>query len=173
MVNHRKSSWARVSKRLVVLGCLVAASIISGCASGETEPTGTSAASLPEALVARGERIARSKACSDCHQDGAAPAATLAGRDGGAARPFGPNLTPDVDTGVGDWSDDELARAIRDGVDDEGAKLCESMPRFSDLADADLNALIAYLRSLPGVTHEVRGSCSSAATSSRGRGLGG
>lgn len=172
MFNHRKS-LARVSKRLVVLGCLIAASIFGGCASGETEPTGTSAASLPEALVARGERIARSKACSDCHQDSAAPTATLAGRDGGSARPFGPNLTPDVDTGVGEWSDDDLARAIRDGVDDEGTNLCESMPRFSDLAVDDVNALIAYLRSLPAVTHEVRGGCSSAATSSRGRGLGG
>jgi mono/diheme cytochrome c family protein len=172
MLNHRKS-LARVSKRLAVLGCLVAAAFFGGCASKETEPTGTSAASLPEALVVRGERVARSKACSDCHQDVAAPTATLAGRDGGAARPFGPNLTPDVDTGLGDWSDDDLAHAIRDGVDDEGAELCESMPRFSDLPDDDLDALIAYLRSLPRVTHEVRGSCSSRATSSRGRGLGG
>lgn len=169
MVNHRKS-LARVSKRLVVLRCLVAVSILGGCASGETAPRGTSATSLPEALVARGEQLARSKACSDCHQDGAAPNATLAGRDGGAARPSGPNLTPDVDTGIGDWSDVDLARAIRDGVDDEESSLC-AMPRFSNLPDDDLNALTAYLRSLPGVTHEVRGGCSSATTRSRGRGL--
>jgi len=59
------------------------------------------------------------------------------------------NLTSDTETGIGGWSDDELARAIREGVDRSGRALFPIMPyeKFRHLADEDLASVIVYLRS--------------------------
>jgi mono/diheme cytochrome c family protein len=67
-----------------------------------------------------------------------------------------PNLTPDVETGLGGWSDAEIARAIREGIDRDGNAL-EVMPAFNYhvMSDADIAAVIAYLRSLPPVDKEI------------------
>jgi mono/diheme cytochrome c family protein len=62
-----------------------------------------------------------------------------------------PNLTPDRQTGIGAWTDDELRRAIRQGINRAGEPLFPLMPShlYQKLADADLDALIVFLRSLP------------------------
>jgi len=62
-----------------------------------------------------------------------------------------PNLTPDPETGLGDWKDDEIVRAIRDGVSRDGHFLIPLMPYFSyqHLSDEDARAVVAYLRSIP------------------------
>ncbi len=67
-----------------------------------------------------------------------------------------PNLTSDVETGLGAWTDAEIARAIREGVGRDGRAL-EVMPAFNyhDMSDADIGAVIAYLRSLPAVRNEI------------------
>lgn len=63
------------------------------------------------------------------------------------------NITPDVDTGIGSWTDGELARAIREGVSRDGEALFPIMPWFMyrHMSDEDLIAVIAYLRSQPPV----------------------
>jgi mono/diheme cytochrome c family protein len=62
-----------------------------------------------------------------------------------------PNLTPDAETGLGAWKDDEVLRAIRDGVSRDGHFLVPLMPysSFQHLADEDARAVVAYLRSIP------------------------
>jgi mono/diheme cytochrome c family protein len=62
-----------------------------------------------------------------------------------------PNLTPDVETGVGAWTDDELMRAIRDGVARDGHFLLPVMPfdAYQFLSDEDARAIVVYLRSVP------------------------
>jgi cytochrome c553 len=62
-----------------------------------------------------------------------------------------PNITPDVETGVGGWSDDELMRAIRDGVAKDGHFLLPFMPfgAFQHMSDEDLRSVVAYLRTVP------------------------
>jgi mono/diheme cytochrome c family protein len=62
-----------------------------------------------------------------------------------------PNLTPDRETGIGNWSDDELRRAIRQGLNRAGEPLFPLMPAhfYRSMADTDLDALIAFLRALP------------------------
>lgn len=64
-----------------------------------------------------------------------------------------PNLTPDKETGAGDWSDDMLARAIREGIGHDGRALFPVMPytRYRGMSDEDLASIIVYLRSLPAV----------------------
>ena len=67
-----------------------------------------------------------------------------------------PNLTSDVETGLGSWTDAEIARAIREGVGRDGRAL-EIMPAFNYhvMSDADIAAVIGYLRSLPPVSNEI------------------
>jgi mono/diheme cytochrome c family protein len=63
------------------------------------------------------------------------------------------NITPDVETGIGGWTDGEIVRAMREGVSRNGEALFPIMPWFMyrDMSDADAAAVIAYLRSQPPV----------------------
>lgn len=64
-----------------------------------------------------------------------------------------PNLTPDRETGVGAWTDGEIARAIREGVSRDGRPLFPMMNygQFRHLTDEDTLAVIAYVRSVPSI----------------------
>jgi hypothetical protein len=66
------------------------------------------------------------------------------------------NLTPDPETGVGRWTDDMLARAIREGIGHDGRALFPFMPyvNYRKMSDEDLASVITYLRSLPVVRRE-------------------
>jgi hypothetical protein len=68
-----------------------------------------------------------------------------------------PNITPDVETGAGRWTDDMLARAIREGIGHDGRALYWGMwyQSFAGLSDEDLAAVIVYLRALPPVRNAL------------------
>ena len=68
---------------------------------------------------------------------------------------YPPNLTPDDDTGIGTWTDDNLANAIRTGLDKEGLELCPQMKHFADMSDYEAYSIVKYLRSLPPVKNKV------------------
>ncbi len=68
--------------------------------------------------------------------------------------PFGvvvsANITPDRETGIGGWTDDEIERAIARGVGRDGSALMPPMAYgyYANITDADLDAIVAYLRSM-------------------------
>lgn len=68
-----------------------------------------------------------------------------------------PNITPDPETGLGSWTDGEIMRAIREGVNKDGKALFPAMPytEFASLSDNDVRAVVAYLRRLPPVKNKV------------------
>jgi mono/diheme cytochrome c family protein len=68
-----------------------------------------------------------------------------------------PNLTSDDETGVGLWTDGELMRAIREGIDRQGHGLFPLMPYrdYASLSDEDTRAVVAYLRTLAPVKNAV------------------
>ena len=68
-----------------------------------------------------------------------------------------PNITPDRRTGAGTWTDDMLARAIREGIGHDGRTLFPVMPysQYRSMSDEDLASLIVYLRTIPAVTREL------------------
>jgi mono/diheme cytochrome c family protein len=106
--------------------------------------------------------------CFVCHSErdwdlpGAPP---KAGRKGAGSimseregrRIVAPNITPDPDTGAGHWTDDMLARAIREGIGHDGRALYWGMwyRSFSGLADEDLASVVVYLRTLPAVRNAL------------------
>ena len=77
-------------------------------------------------------------------------------------KPFGDfptgNLTSDKATGLGNWSDDEIKRAITKGILRDGSRLLPfpmDYGSFSTLTPDDLNAIVAYLRTVPPVSNKV------------------
>jgi mono/diheme cytochrome c family protein len=62
-----------------------------------------------------------------------------------------PNITPDPETGIGNFTDDQLARAIREGISHDGQTLFPMMPyaHYRRMSDEDLASVIVYIRSLP------------------------
>ena len=69
-----------------------------------------------------------------------------------------PNLTPDRETGIGNWTDDMLARAIREGVAHDGHLLNQTiMPYefYQSMSDEDLASIIVYLRFLPPIRNTL------------------
>ncbi len=106
--------------------------------------------------------------CFVCHSErdwDASGAPPVAGRKGAGAvmseradrRIVAPNITPDVETGAGGWTDDMLARAIREGIGHDGRALYWGMwyQSFAQLSDEDLAAVVVYLRTLPPVRNAL------------------
>ena len=102
--------------------------------------------------------------CANCHSPKGPPAA-VAGKDfSGGLRfnepPFdvtAPNITPDKDTGIGNWTDAEIKTLLLTGKNRHGIQAAEVMPTafYPILTPQDLNAVVAYLRSLPPVNNKV------------------
>lgn len=82
---------------------------------------------------------------------------TDVGPPGGFGTIYASNITPDLETGIGSWSDGELVRSFREGLDPDGHLLFPIMDAewWSGLSDEDALALVAYLRSQPPVRNEV------------------
>jgi mono/diheme cytochrome c family protein len=106
--------------------------------------------------------------CFGCHtdQDWSKPGAPpVAGREGSGHiwadqdLPWlvAPNITPDKETGAGNWSDDALGRAIREGIGHDGRTLFPVMPypNYREMSDEDLASIIVYLRSVPPVRNQL------------------
>ncbi len=124
----------------------------------------------PERL-ARGQYIVEHEAaCADCHSPHEwtkhdapiPPGMEGAGQDfsilkGLPGHVVAPNLTPDLETGSGTWSDDALARAIREGIGHDGRALFPMMPYegYRHLPDEDLASIVVFLRSLPPVRNPL------------------
>ncbi|MBB6246079.1 mono/diheme cytochrome c family protein [Rhodanobacter sp. A1T4] len=105
-------------------------------------------------LIARGEYLAKAGDCSVCHtEQGGQPYA--GGRS--VATPFGdipaPNITPDNDTGLGNWSFEDFWRVLHSGIGRDGALLYPafSYTAFTKVHPDDALAIFAYLRSLPPI----------------------
>jgi len=122
------------------------------------DPTGVPQELARASLVRRGEYLARAADCGACHTtQGGAPYA------GGLAfvLPFGTlystNITPDRETGIGDYSDADFLNALRRGIGRGGTRLYPAMPyaAYTYMTDADALAIKAYLFSLKPVHARV------------------
>jgi mono/diheme cytochrome c family protein len=142
----------------VVAALGLAAAVLAGAGSWAADPA-----------VKRGEYLVRIGGCSDCHTPGhflGKDDATryLGGSDVGFGIPghgvfVAPNLTPDKETGLGNWTAEQIATAITKGERPDGRILAPVMPYrdFAALTRSDALAIAAYLKSLPPVSHRVPG----------------
>ena len=107
--------------------------------------------------IERGKQLATAADCAGCHT--ADPSKPFAGGKR-LAIPFGavysPNLTPDRETGIGAWSDEDFRRAFREGVAPDGSHYYPAFPYayFTKLTRDDLLAIRAYLATLAPVRNQ-------------------
>lgn len=137
-------------------------------------------------LIARGKYLASISGCAHCHtpdrtefqnpQTLTLEQVTILAFDGqqavdsekllagGRLFDLGPagvvysrNITPDEETGIGSWTDEQIKLAVRTGASADGSVLFPVMPYhvYNGMADEDLNAVVAYLRSIPAVKNDV------------------
>lgn len=165
-------------RKLVVLSALLAISIatiyFSSCNSNKTEEP--QAADLKkdslDKVMARGEYLVNHVAnCIDCHSKRDLTkygAPVIPGTEGGGGFAFipaygvpgtvyGRNITPDPETGIGSWTDDEILRAMTQGINNKGDTLFPLMPytNFNRMAKDDLLSIIAYLRTLKPIKNTI------------------
>lgn len=124
-------------------------------------------AAASDSDIDRGEYLATIMDCAGCHTTGVFlgkpdPERYLAGSEVGFQIPglgifYPPNLTPDLATGLGAWSADDIVKAVRTGERPDGRILAPAMPygHYGKLSDDDAYALAAYLKSLKPVRHQV------------------
>jgi mono/diheme cytochrome c family protein len=124
------------------------------------------AAAQDPALLERGRYLVESIAgCGNCHTpkgpNGELPGMALAGgfviEEPGLFRAVVPNITPDPETGIGRWTDAQVALAIREGKRPDGSIIGPPMPieLYRGIADRDLAAMVAWLRGVPAVRNAV------------------
>ncbi len=119
--------------------------------------------------VERGKYLVTIAGCNDCHTPGyflGKPdmARFLGGSDVGFEIPgvgvfIGRNLTPDNETGIGKWSEDQIVTALQTGKRPDGRVLAPIMPwhAYVHFTKDDVHAIAAFLKTLKPVSHKVPG----------------
>src|SRR5271168_5099129 len=122
-----------------------------------------SSANAADWQVERGKFLVNIIPCTDCHTPGSFfgkpdMSRYLGGSEVGFEVPglgvfYGPNLTPDTETGLGNWTMEEIATATRTGARSDGRLLALPMPveSFKNLTQSDAMAIAAYLKTLPPI----------------------
>lgn len=139
---------------VVVLAAFLIVYFVAGSRLNRTYTVAAKEINVPSdaATLARGEHLVTIFGCTSCH------GANLAGdtfmEDPVIAHLYASNLTTGAGGVAGEYSDAQLARAIRSGIDTHDKSLL-FMPSqdYSQLSDADTAAIIAYIRSIPPVDH--------------------
>jgi mono/diheme cytochrome c family protein len=158
---------------VVVLIVLVAAAITSVgwevVLGPKSRPATARKFDVTDARLARGKYLVEGPAsCFHCHSDHDLSTPTYpvveAKKGAGWAMPIpelnniaARNITPDPETGIGTWTDDEIARAIREGIRKDGTALFPVMPylSYASMNDEDVASVVVYLRSIPAVRNTV------------------
>ena len=119
---------------------------------------GEAQAEPSDETLARGKALVEAADCASCHT--ADPAKPFAGGkriDTPYGAIYSPNLTPDRETGIGNWRDEEFYRALRFGEDQDGSRFYPAFPYpyFSKMIRGDILAIRAYLATLMPIHNEA------------------
>jgi mono/diheme cytochrome c family protein len=134
---------------------IVATGILVASAAAQAEPL------QGEPLIERGGYLVKAvAACQSCHTPKDPSALPLSGgtRYGSdRAAVFAPNITPDIETGIGTWSKQQIIDAIRRGIRPDGSRIGPPMPQeaYKSMSDEDAEAIALYLKSVTPVHHSV------------------
>ncbi|MBW3096874.1 c-type cytochrome [Pseudohoeflea coraliihabitans] len=147
-------SLTRSSRRIRIAGLVALSACLFAAATHPALAQGTNDWSE----LQRGLYLSRVGDCAACHT--ADPEKPMAGKYA-LDTPFGTiwtaNLTPDEETGLGEWSADDFWRAMNEGIRRDGAHLYPAFPytHFTLISRADSDAIYAYLQSLEPISQDV------------------
>ena len=149
-----------VTRASAQMGAALCALAVTACAQQD------SAGDDHAALLERGDYLMNSiAACGNCHSPRDENGDLIEGMELAGAfvieepafRAYAPNITPHEESGIGTWTDEEIIRAVREGIRPDGRVLGPPMgfPFYRGISDRDMQALVAYLRQVPPVDNEV------------------
>jgi len=149
---------------VVIAGVVALALMTTSCA--QPPPAEAPRQQAAQDPVQRGEYLVHTSACEHCHTPGGMyglpdPERKLAGSELGWKGAWGVryprNLTPDMATGLGTWSEDQIVGAIRLAMRPDRTPIRGSMPwfHFVYFTEEDARAIAKYLASIPAVSHKV------------------
>ncbi len=155
-----------------ICSVIIMASNFSACNNKKSTPKETSDKDSLKKVLERGEYLAlHVAACVDCHSKRdftkfSGP--VIPGTEGGGGflfdeklglpgKIFGRNITPDNETGIGTWTDDDILKAMTLGISKNGDTLFPLMPyiQFNHMAKEDLLSIIAYIRTWKPIRNKV------------------
>jgi mono/diheme cytochrome c family protein len=154
--------WTRWTFASLTIGAIVMAIVAVSCTQAPRGPVEMTAAEK----IARGKEISYSSGCQDCHTPGTFYGTTdttrmLSGSELGWEGPWGVtyprNLTPDMETGIGSWSEEDIITAFRTGHRPDQTQIMPPMPwpQYAHMNDEDAHALAAFIKSLPPIHHKA------------------
>jgi mono/diheme cytochrome c family protein len=155
-------SWVRrVAGALAVVAVVAVVATISWTVGHSNAPPMTKIQK-----IARGKQLSYASGCIDCHTPGTfygLPDTTrmMSGSELGWEGPWGVtyprNLTPDRETGIGSWTEEQIVAAFRTGIRPDKSPILPPMPwpAYAHMNDQDAYALAAYLKSLPPIRHHA------------------
>jgi mono/diheme cytochrome c family protein len=169
---------ANIMRKIFVLSALLimsmAAFYFSACNNSPTEPQANNKEDSLKKVAERGEYLATHVIpCLDCHSKrdfSKYSGPIVPGTEGMGGEVFdhklfdavpgtvyAKNITPDPETGIGTWTDDELLRALTQGINKSGDTLFPIMPyaNLNRMAKEDLLSIIAYIRALKPIKNKV------------------
>jgi mono/diheme cytochrome c family protein len=160
-VAHRRC-WGRrsfASAWLIPLITIYGVTAIHAAQQSEASRSDVSSTSIIPAagatsLIARGRYVALEADCNSCHTaPGGKPYAGGYPLKSPIGIIYGPNITQDVQTGIGSWTKTQFERALRLGRSKDGSYLYPAMPYedYTKMTAADMDALWAYIRTIPPV----------------------
>ena len=120
----------------------------------QSNPTGAPPDLAQSDPLARGRYLAQAADCEACHTaEGGQPFAGGRPFDTDFGTLYSPNITPDVKTGIGSWSDAAFLKAVHQGIDKDGKHLYPAFPyaAYTYLTDQDVLAIKTYIFSVPSV----------------------
>jgi mono/diheme cytochrome c family protein len=126
----------------------------------------TAANGFAETPLERGTYLMSSiVACGNCHTPKGPNGKAIEGKELAGGDPIDapvfhavpPNITPDKETGIGNWTDDQIINAIRNGKRPDGTTIGPPMPIafYRDMSDTDVKAIVAYLRSVKPISNKL------------------
>lgn len=160
---------------VVIAICIALATTtyFSACNNNSSEPKASSTTDSLKKVLEKGEYLANHVAlCMHCHSqpdDAKYGGPVIPGTEGGGGYAFtaghgipgtvyGRNITPDAETGIGSWTDDEVLRAMTQGISKNGDTLFPLMPyaTYNHMAKDDLLNIIAYIKTLKPIRNKVK-----------------
>jgi hypothetical protein len=146
----------RLSRTLLVTCGALCACACSSAGHGDAPSDDTAATDA--GLVDLGAMYVTKRGCKDCHDPTDGSQGLLSGNTEpviAGTQVYAANITPDPTTSIGLWTDDAIARAVREGYSPGVVTLCPEMTRFDHMGDDEARAIIAYLRQIPAILHTI------------------
>lgn len=159
---------------MTICTALIVTSYFTACNNNKSEPKAAVSNDSVQKVLEKGKYLATHvAACIHCHSKrdfSKYSGPVIPGTEGGGGQVFsnamldalpgtfyGKNITPDPETGIGNWTDAELLRAITQGINKNGDTLFPIMPyaNFNRMAKEDLLSIIAYLKTLKPIKNKI------------------